>query len=127
MYKEEVTHHHNQICHLIAEIMFTENSHYADMQCPLKQLTKEGFHGASQTELMQTQSNRKDLSRTHTSKNSRALLLLMKAPRKTIHVPSKGNGNWQSKQMIPSTLKTIKIHLSITPKKKKKKIPIFTK
>jgi hypothetical protein len=70
---------------------------------------------------MQTQSSRKDLSRTHTSKNSKALLL-MKAPKKTIHVSSKGNGNWQSKQMIPSTLKTIKIHLSIT----KKKNPIFT-
>jgi hypothetical protein len=85
MYKEEVTHHHNQICHLIAEIMFTENRHYADMQCPLKQLTKEGFHGASQTELMQTQSSRKDLSRTHTSKNSKALLL-MKAPRKIEYI-----------------------------------------
>jgi hypothetical protein len=46
---EEVT-HHNQVCHLIGEIKFTENSHYVDMQCPLKQLTKEGFHGASQTE-----------------------------------------------------------------------------
>lgn len=64
---------------------------------------------------MQTQSSRKDLSRTHTSKNIKALLL-MKAPRKTIHVSGKGNGNWPSKRMIPSILKTIKIDLSNTKK-----------